>query len=202
MSTFNQYEDLPPDWPSPPIREANIPAQEQGWIDRFKARVAEFQDLYVRMRGIESNIAAIPELKPQYDSLMARGATIQGTIDTVTNAINSAVQWFKSAFGMEGLNQAKHRAADNLGALQFLPIAAISGALALIGSWVTDTLQFYKRVELYDNLRAEGKSAGEAGQIVAGLTTEPGFFDVNVQKMIVPLVIVAGLWWLMRGKGL
>ncbi len=180
--------------PGPPL-----PAEDQGWIDRFKARIAEFAEVFTRLKAIEPQIEQTPELKAEYQDLVSRGNVIETTISTVTGSINKAVHWFKNVFGMDGLSMANR---GQLGALPLLPIAAISGAMTLIGYWVSDVYVFYKKLEKFDQLRAEGVPAGEASRIVSEVSDKPGLFDLDLQKWVVPLLLVGGLWWFMRNKTL
>jgi hypothetical protein len=176
-----------------------LSAENQGWIDKFKTRIAEFTNVFTRLKSIGPQMQSIPELNAEYQSLMARGNAIQTTIDTLTGSINKAVQWFKNVFGMDGVGMAGR---GQLGVLPLLPIAAISGALALIGYWVSDVYTFNEKLKKFDDLTASGQSAQEAARIISQLTDKPGLFDTGLGKWIMPVIIVGGLWWFMRGRSL
>ncbi|MCP4408108.1 MAG: hypothetical protein GY807_10185, partial [Gammaproteobacteria bacterium] len=159
----------------------------------------EFTQVFTRLKALGPQINQLPDLKPEYQSLVERGNTIQTTIDRVTASINNVVHWFKNVFGMDGLSMAR---AGQLGALPLLPIAAISGAMALIGYWISDVYQFYQKLEKFDQLRAEGKSASEASRIVSELTDKPGLFNIGLGNVLLPILVIGGLWWFMRNKQL
>lgn len=183
---------------TPPImpETTGIPPEDQGIIERFKARIAEFKSLFSRLSAVSSQVPA--EMQGEYENLVSRGSTIQTTIDTLTGAINKAVDWFKGAFGMDAVGMARQ---GQLGLIPLLPVAAISGALALIGYWITDTMQFIKKMDQFEQLRAQGVSAAEAAKAVQTAATGAPLFGVDLQAWIVPMVILGGVWWFMRNKG-
>ncbi len=183
---------------TPPIipETATLPPEDQGIIERFKARIAEFRDLFARLRGVSNQVPA--ELQGEYHDLISRGSTIQSTIDTITGGINKAVDWFKGAFGMDAVGMARQ---GQLGLIPLLPVAAITASLALIGYWITDTMKFIKKMNQFEELRAQGVSASEAAQAVQTTAEGPPIFGVNMQQWVLPLVIFGGVWWFMRNKG-
>lgn len=180
-----------------PEDTTQLPPEDQGVIERFKARIAEFRSLFARLQGARDQVPA--EMQEDYQGLVDRGTTIQGTIDTITSGINTAVNWFKGAFGLNAVNLSQR---GQLGAIPLLPVAAIAGAMALIGYWITDTMQFIQRMEQFEQMRAQGVPAAEAAQAVQTATTGGPIFGLDIQKMVIPLVIVAGVLWFMRNKGL
>lgn len=185
---------------TPPIipeDTTQLPPEDQGIIERFKARIAEFRSLFARLQGARDQVP--PEMQEDYQGLVDRGSTIQGTVDSITSGINTAVNWFKGAFGLNAVNLSKR---GQLGAIPLLPVAAIAGAMALIGYWITDTMQFIQRMEQFEQMRAQGVPAAEAAQAVQTATTGGPIFGLDIQKMVIPLVIVAGVLWFMRNKGL
>lgn len=188
-----------PEIPTRPETE-QLPPDDQGWIEKFKTRIAEFQEVFSRLQSIKPEIDKLPKLKPEYDALIVEGNTIQGTIDTVSTKINEAIQWFKSSFGMDAIQAGNN---GQLGAIPLLPIAAISGVLAYIGSWIGRVYMFYKKLSKFDELTAQGVPPQEASRIVSEITTEPGIFGrFDLQKWLMPLVIIGGIWWFMRNKRL
>lgn len=186
------------DQATPPIipETATLPPEDQGIIARFKARIAEFQDLFSRLSGVGQQVP--PEMMGEYETLVSRGSTIQTTIDTITGGINTAVDWFKGAFGMDAVGMARK---GELGAIPLLPVAAISGAMALIGYWITDTMQFIKKMDQFEQMRAQGVPASEAAKAVQTAGAGLPLFGVDLQKWLVPMVILGGVWWFMRNKG-
>ncbi len=183
---------------TPPIvpETSELPPEDQGIIERFKARIAEFRGLFTRLAGVGAQVPT--EMQGEYQDLVTRGSSIQSTIDTVTGGINKAVNWFKGAFGMDAVRMARQ---GQLGFIPLLPAAAISGAMALIGYWITDTMQFIKKMEQFEEMRARGVPASEAAQAVQTAAGSGPIFGVNMQQWLVPLVILGGVWWFMRNKG-
>lgn len=183
---------------TPPIMPATegLPPEDQGIIERFKARIAEFKDLFARLVSVRNQVPA--ELRDEYQALVNRGTTIQNTIDTVTGGINKAVDWFKGAFGLDAVNLAKQ---GQLGFLPLLPVAAVTGVMGLIGYWVTDTMAFIKRMDVMMNMIERGYTPAEAVKAIKEAGAKPPIFGLDFQKMIVPAAILAGIWWFMRNKG-
>ncbi len=192
MATINQATP-----PILPEDTADLPAEDQGIIERFKARIAEFRDLLARLRGVRDRVP--PAMQGEYQDLINRGNVIEGTIDNVTGAINNAVNWFKGAFGLDAVSMAR---SGQLGVIPLLPVAAVTGAMTLIGYWYTDTQMFIKRVDAVLELVRRGSTPEEALAIVKGAGEKPSMFGFDLQKLVVPLLIAGGLWWFMRNKRL
>ena len=183
---------------TPPImpETSELPPEDQGIIERFKARIAEFQEWFTRLGQVGDRVP--PEMMGEYENLISRGSTIQSTIDTITGGIDKAVSWFKGAFGLDAVTLAKR---GQLGAIPLLPVAAISGAMALIGYWITDTMQFIRRMDEFERLRAQGVPPDEAAKAVQTTATAPPLFGMDIQQLVIPLVILGGVWWFMRNRG-
>ncbi len=183
---------------TPPIlpEAGQLPPEDQGLIERFKARIAEFREVFARLRGIGEQIPA--PMQGEYQDLINRGNTIESTITTVTDGINTAVNWFRGAFGLDAVNMAQR---GQLGLIPLLPVAAITGALALIGYWITDTMAFMKRVDAMVALVQQGYTPTEAAEAVKEAATKPPIFGLDLQQWIVPALILGGVWWFSRGRG-
>lgn len=186
------------DQATPPIlpETGTLPPEDQGIIERFKARIAEFTSLFSRLSGVGSNVP--PEMRGEYETLISRGTTIQSTIDNLTGGINTAVDWFRGAFGLDAVGMARR---GELGVLPLLPVAAISGAMALIGYWITDTMKFIKKMDQFEQMRAQGVPAAEAAQAVQTAGAGMPIFGIDLQRWIVPMAILGGVWWFIRNKG-
>ncbi len=88
---------------APDAPDVAMPPEDQGWIDRFKSRITEFTQVFTRLKALGPQINQLPDLKPEYQSLVERGNTIQTTIDRVTASINNVVHWLSKHFS-ERLN--------------------------------------------------------------------------------------------------
>ncbi len=179
-----------------------LPAEDQGWIDRFKARIAEFTEVFNRLKGMRGQVEASgqAEINAEYESLITEGDRIQTSIDSVTGGINTAVNWFKATFGLDGIGMANK---GQLGAaIPLLPVAAISGVMAYIGSWIAKVYMFNEKWKRFDDLVAGGVLPDEAAKVVADISKQPTVFGMDFGKLVVPLLIVGGIFWFMRDRRL
>ncbi len=192
MATINQATP-----PILPEDTADLPVEDQGIIERFKRRIAEFRDLLARLRAVGDRVPA--GMQGEYQDLLNRGNTIDGTIDALTGAIDKAVSWFKGAFGLNAVTMARN---GELGAIPLLPVAAITGAMTLIGYWYTDTQMFIKRVDAVLELVGRGFTPEQAITTVKEAGLKPPLLGFNIQQWVIPLVILSGVWWFMRNRPL
>jgi len=108
-------------------------------IDEFKAKVAEFENLFSFLER-SKNFPAVrknPKLLKEIKSSLSWGDKIKGVILKSWAKINSALKYIKSSVGMDGLD-----IDTGLGFVVSVPVAiavgSIAASLAIIGKWIRD----------------------------------------------------------------
>jgi hypothetical protein len=174
-----------------------ISDQDLSLLEKFKAKAQEFRDAYTALMSRQSYVAQRPELKAEFDALYSRGSTIKRTIEALTRTVDQITGFFSQAWSgasgavkqFFGLNGA--RPAASLGLVQLLPIAAIAGAVALMGKWVSDVYLFERKVTEQKRLEGTGLAPHQASEIVRGMSAGSGFLGI-LDGFKMPLLLVGG----------
>lgn len=156
----------------------------QWWnvVARFRQQARRFWEQYERLKNID--VSGLPQnLRDEYYRLISRFEKTRETVENVTNSIDTFIGWFKGWFGMEGTSSLRE-----LGALPLVPVAVIGGAIAVMSKIVTDTVEFYKKVDIYEQAVAQGATPGQAADAVSRV--QGGFF-ANVGNLAP--VLIAGV---------
>jgi len=135
------------------------PVQDQGALESFKTRAAEFMQTFNFLKGKEPVIARHPELKSDYTSLMDKGDWVRAAIEKVTSGVDALTGWFRSTFGAAS--------ADQLGFVPLIPLAVIAASTAAIAKWMSDAYTFSRRLSAIEKLEAGGMSPQQAADLVA-----------------------------------
>lgn len=133
-------------------------------LDRFKAKLAEFNRVYQALLAKKNVANLTPELRADYDALMNRADTIKGMI----NKAQEAIDWVRLQ-----VDQASS-VFDGMGNLGFLPIiawgvgiAAMGGAITAMAYWISGAYEWSKRAEIAQRVADAGGTPGEINQAVA-----------------------------------
>ncbi len=171
-------------------------------VDAFKAKAAEFIDLYRSLEARASVAAKDPQTQRDYNKLMNAGDFLKGKIESVTAAIDWASNMIDRVggifnFSMEGLPQP-----NQLGIAPLVlvgVVATITGGITLMTSWVTDAYSMNKRLEVLksvEDLIAQGVPRDEAVQLARDALREETSTLDTVATIVMWAVIGGVGWWL------
>jgi hypothetical protein len=162
------------------LRATNTLANEDvGYIDGiirdFNNKLAEFDRLR-RWFIAEKDVAKTDaRLNQEYDALMKRADLLQGTIQKAKDAINqlnNMVENMTPDWLRDWLNNTN---GDSLGLVPLLVAGAITGALAWLGTWITDAYIVGKKIEAQKIAIAAGADPTKATEAVFGAPEETMF---------------------------
>jgi len=172
----------------------NLTAQDVSLLEKFKAKAQEFSIAFNRLRNIDTSKLS-PEQKKEYTSLRSSGDNIYNTIEWITSSVDNVTGFFSDFFSFDGVGAVKEYINEpkrQLGIVPLLPIAAISGALAIMAKFVTDVYLFERKITEQEKLVAQGVPIKEASEIVKKIG---GNSTLETAKEIVkPISIAFGLW--------
>lgn len=109
-------------------------------IDRLKQKGAEFAAAYNQFVANYDVISDMPDLVSEWNMIKSYADTVKNTVSWINNAVDSAANWFKSAFGFSGLNA--------VGAIPLIPIAYVTAALAALTYAIGRMVEFNAKVDL------------------------------------------------------
>lgn len=127
----------------------------QAAVDNLKAKAQEFQRMFSTLQSDAANVP--PELRASYDALMSRGQWVKNQIQSITSGIDFGYNMFSSTPLMNGLKQMGGMNA--LGVLPLIPIAIITGGLALIVAWLSDAYTMQQKINLAKSTKANASQA-------------------------------------------
>ena len=149
-------------------------------LEKFRAKAAEFLDAYYVLMAQQADIANIPELEEEFDSLYADGAEIKDTIDWITSTVDAVTGWFSGLFG-----------STQMGVLPLIPIAAIGAAIAYMVSWVGRVYLFERKVSEVKRL-APSMGIDAALQTVGQQQDSSGGLLDTVKEIAKPIGFAVG----------
>jgi hypothetical protein len=140
---------------------ADLTPQDQSLLDSFRMRVREFAEAFRTLLDTEPDVRGNPALEQEFDELKDTGTFIKDTVDTITKTVDAVTGYFRDTFGLDGM--------PTRGGLGFvgvlLPVAAITAAIAWMGSYVSDVYMFNRKVQEAKQLEAQGYTPREAADI-------------------------------------
>jgi hypothetical protein len=163
------------------------------------AKAGEFSRLYSSLASQRAAAARDPQLLAAYDDLMAKGAYIRSSVQSITQSFDSASDWFTNSLSslknMIGLNGVPLTPAVNpfrhlsgLGLLPLIPVGVIAAATAAISYWLSDAYVMSKKLNLAAQVQASG---GDPNQIL-GSGTFSNAID-SVGRNVVLIGVIAGI---------
>ena len=135
-------------------------------LERFQAKLAEFQRVYESLLAKRDVAESDPKLLEEYNTLMARA----GSIRTVIQKATASVDWIRHQ-----ATQAQS-AFDGLSGVGVLPVivwgaavAAMTGAITAMSYWLSGAYEWSKRASIAENvLKAGGSGADVSKALTAG----------------------------------
>lgn len=140
-------------------------ADQRKWYDvvgKFKDAVADYENAISTLQQKADIAAQDPTLQAAYSAIMDRYQTVQTEITKARDAVSSGISWLKSAVGLQGLR--------GLGFVQFLPLALVAGAVALVAYEAGKAWELAKKLDAFQSLQAQGMTADQAASTVAKVT--------------------------------
>lgn len=154
-------------------------------VGQFKLRANEFMRIWRSLQSQASVVARFPPLQTEYSGLNNRAGIIKSMIEKVTRTVDNIMGWFRSVFGLGGIDTL-----EGLGILPLLPIAVIVGALTMISKWVADVYIFNKKLAEQVRLERTGLSPTAAARVIQS-TAPQGIMAMFTQNMM-PILLIGG----------
>jgi len=140
-----------------------------GEVEKFKRKADEAMSLWQTLRAKRQAAASNPALNAEYNDVMNQAENItakMSDVERITNQVRQgAAQTIKGWFGLEGYNTAA-RGLGQLGFIQLIAIALVTGAVAWLGSWIVKGNIVDRKLTAVENLVAGGVSPAQAGKII------------------------------------
>lgn len=165
-------------------------------ITRFKTTAGEFSNVYQTLKNREST----PEImSAERDVLLKRGAAIMASISWVTNTVDSISGVLSNILNYNGSQEVSNyinNSGTSLGALPLLPIAAISGSIAIMTKFISDIVIFNRKADEQIRLEAEGVAPERAAEIVAGMGK--GANLAGLLSLAKPIILAFGIFYTIK----
>lgn len=173
--------------------------QDMSWLEKFRQAAIEFRDALASLVSMQSYVQSRPALKKEYDGLMSTGSTIKATVEYITTTVDKVTGFFSNLFGLGNMPMYA-RPSSQLGVIPLIPIAMISGAVAVMGKWVRDVYLFERTVSEQKRLESRGLSPSEASAIVQGNSSAAGGDSLfgAFSPLIKPAAVLVGGLFLLK----
>lgn len=173
-------------------------------MEAFRERVNKFWNTYTQLEQRSNEVPS--DLQSEYSDIMARGSRIRATIEYITNTYDAVAEWVSDVFGFSGQDVGldgvfwRDVPNGNLHAIQFVPLAVIAGASALIAKWLKDAYTMHRKLDEMKRLEDKGYDSARAAEIVNKTITGPGLLNLGVNTKPLLLLGIAGigLWYAYR----
>lgn len=161
--------------PTPPPGTVSDPDEKTFWgeVDKFKVKADEAYTLWQKLRAKRQAAVSDPRLQAEYEDVMSEAETMTAKASDVERlaaqvregAASTILDWF----GLEGYEHAKGKV-QQLGILPVIAIAAVSAAIAWVGSWLGKAYIVDRKLDAVESLVDKGVDPRTAG----GLVVEKG----------------------------
>lgn len=160
MHLGNGNGGFPFEMPDPAAQSPETAQEATFWeqVKTFKAKADEFWRTYKALEARRDLAYSTPQTRASYDRIMNAARPIIMKIESGAAAVGKAVGWVTGIFSDIPTNQ--------LGALQFVPVALITGAIALMVGWLADAKVELAKLESMRELVDQGASPAEAAEAV------------------------------------
>jgi len=169
-------------------------------LNRFKAKASEFMIALDRLNSIDN----VPgNLQEEYSGLRSTADYVQGTINWITSTVDSVTGFFSDYFGFDGVSGVRdYINGDNryndqsMGVIPLIPLAAISGAVALMSKFIVDVYVFERKVSEQKRLENTGMSPQQAAEVVDKIKGKT--LTDNLAGIVKPVAWGLGLFFISR----
>lgn len=175
---------------------AELSQQDKSLLQQFRDKATEFMGAWSTLNSIQN---VPPNLRAEYDDLQQRGGVIQGSVSALTQTVDSVTGFFSNMFSFDGVGAVRDYINDSpgqLGIAPLIPIAAITGALAVMGKFITDVYLFERKVSEQQRLVSTGMPESEAAEIINKMNGQG--FTASLAQMAKPLAFTVGAIMLFR----
>jgi hypothetical protein len=176
--------------------QVKLNTQDEGMIARFRAKAKEFVDAWNTLATIEN---VPPNLQAEYADLQERGGVIQWSLTGLTQTVDTVTGFVSDVFNFDGVSATRdyiNGRDTTLGIAPLIPIAAITGALAVMGKFITDVYLFERKVNEQKRLVAGGMPETDAADVVKRMTGQG--ITANLAEMAKPIAFALGAFVLLR----
>lgn len=178
-------------------RATNTLANEDvGYIDGiirdFNNKLAEFDRLrqwFIAEKDVAKTDAG---LNQEYNALMKRADLLQGTIQKAKDAINQLNNMVENMTPDWLRNWLNNTNGDSLGLIPLLVAGAITGALAWLGTWITDAYIVGRKIEAQKIAIAAGADPTKATEAVFGAPAQETMFGFGSVGTLGLLLLAGG----------
>lgn len=177
------------------MAEQTLTVQDVSLLEKFKAKAAEFTQAFTSLVNMDTS-ALTPEQKDEYLSLRSTGDNIYSTIDWITSSVDNVTGFFSDFFNFDGIGAVReyiNEPEQQLGIIPLIPIAAISGALAIMAKFAKDVYLFERKITEQNRLIAGGVPPAQAAEIIKKIG---GNTFLETAKDIIKPVSIAFVLWL------
>lgn len=126
----------------------DLTEEEVSLVEKFRRRAEEFRDAWQSLMQLEPVASEVPELEEEYQDIYSEGMRIKNTVEWISEKVDAVVGWFGGLWGA-------NLGSTQLGAVQLLPVAAITAAVAYMGHWVARVYMFERTVNEYKEMKEE-----------------------------------------------
>lgn len=147
-------------------------------LAEFNAKLAEFNNVLNAV--MSADVSDEPQLQAEKTALVERAEWIKGAIQKTQDAINWANQQIRQLTDALSGNELGIAPIAVVAA-----IAAISGALAYMSSWISDAYAWSKKVEAAQIVKDAGGTPEEIARAIEG-----GDTGLGLGGSVLPLVLV------------
>ncbi len=175
---------------------SNLTQSDVSILQRFKNRALEFSTAWKKLLSLSP---VPPSLESDYQALKSTGNEIHGTIQWITQAVDSVSSFFGGIYNDVSQKITQFLNGDpeeSLGFVSLIPIAAILASMAVMAKFVSDVYIFNRKVEEQHRLERSGMTSQDASKIVANIQG-PGLTG-NLVKIVKPIGWVIGLFYLAK----
>lgn len=141
-------------------------------LTRFKGKADEFMSALTRLNSIQK---IPPNLQEEYSDLQSSAGYIKATITTIVSTVDSVTGFFSDFFGFDGVSATKNyinNRPSQLGLIPLVPIAAITGALAIMTKFISDVYLFERKVQEQLRLESTGMPPADAAKIIGKMSDQ------------------------------
>ncbi len=166
-------------------------------LNRFKLKADEFMIALGRLNAINN----VPDnLQEEYSGLRSTADYVQSTITWITSSVDSVTGFFSDIFNFDGVSGVRDyingQNVGNMGLVPLIPLAAISGALALMSKFIADVYVFERKITEQKRLENTGMSPMQAADVVDKIKGQT--LTDNLASIAKPVAWGFGLFFLSK----
>lgn len=166
------------------------------WAGQYQVVSQQFATQFSALQQLGPYVAQQhPELKPQYDQMIAQGAQYQAQLRTLQDVYNTVVPWLQSlgvgianfvmnpigttvAAGQDVFNNIENWWSKTFGVIPIIVgvvgVAAAAAVILAVANWINQSYQMTQRLNALYRLEQQGSTPDQAVSIVNRTLGSPG----------------------------